>query len=180
MNISPFSTSFMGRPESPKPFFKGSWWLNLIIMILSQEKLFQKGKASVVKCLLNSTRFPGEDGLGGCEHVYNLFHSKEVIQSSKGPWTRHPQLLSGHTLTGCYDGLITIHNQVGGEWRGKNLDPTCLFFEDREQNPKEEVKRGTKDLLLVFLCWQNICPDQAEDTEVHWLSSHNREFWQHG
>lgn len=123
--------------------------MNLITLILSQEKLFQKGKASMVKCLLNSTRFPGEDGLGGCEYIYNLFHSKEVIQSSKGPWTRHPQLLSGHTLTGCYDGLVTIHNQVGGEGRGRNLDPTCLFF-DRTENriQRRKLREGRRTCCL--------------------------------
>lgn len=125
-HLSPVATSFMGRLESPKPFYKGSWWLNLITPILFQEKLFQEGKASVVKCPLNSRHFPREDGLGGREHIYNLFHSKEVIQSSKGPRTSHPRLLSGHTLTGCHDGLITIHNRVGGEWRGRNLDPHLL------------------------------------------------------
>lgn len=112
-------------------------------------ELFQEGKASVVKCPLNSRHFPGEDGLGGREHIYNLFHSKEVIQSSKGPRTSHPRLLSGHTLTGYYDGLITIHNRVGGEWRGRNLDPTCLLF-DRTENriQRRKVREGRRTCCL--------------------------------
>lgn len=64
----------------------------------SETKLFQavqwNEKPTQFKVLSRSW-----DELGGCEHIYTLFHSKEVSQSSEGPWTSHPQLLSGHTLT---------------------------------------------------------------------------------
>lgn len=140
----------MGRPESPKPFFKGSWWLILITLILSHEKAVsgRQGQCGEMPtqfkqlsrgrwirwawAYLQSFPFQGGD---------SAFQRSVDQPPTAAFWAYFNWML-------C-DGLITTHNRVGGEWGGRNLDPTCSLF-DRTENRirRRKVRKGQRTCCL--------------------------------